>query len=670
MNKPKILSFLIAAFFLTQCVPPTEEGLHDVYVDFTNPGIQKLYDLQDRGLTDSLIPYLRHHDATYRYLSALAFASIKDSSAVDGLRLLLYDPFDAVRVSAAYSLGQIGQQSAEESLLKAFDRTDTSGVSRFFNAAIMEAIGKCGNPNLAEKLATISTYTTHDTTLLEGQAWGLYRYALREITTPEGTEKMLGFATGSRYPGSVRFIGANYLSRASTINLEDEDGEIALAIPREDDPRIRMALVIALGKTKSERAANALLYQFNIEKDPRVKVNILRALTNFSYEKVKPVVLQAIEDSDVAIAQMAAEIFIQIGIPEDATVYWQMAKAPGRHWEVAMPLYSAALKYLPAVFEESRNYLNWELRRLYENSPNPYEKAAALRAMANFGWNYRYIRDAAFPSEYLPVRTASVEALASIARMPNFRSYFGGGRRVKRELSDCFRDAIENGDVGMMAVAAEVLRDPKLNFQETFDSLVILENALGKLRLPQEIETYNEIKKTLDYFNGEPQVLPGQPRFTHPIPWKLVTDLKEGTRAVIKTTKGDITLKLLPVYAPGTVANFIELVKDGYYSEKNFHRVVPNFVVQGGCSRGDGYGSLNYAIRSELPYLHYDEEGYVGMASAGNHTESNQFFITHSPTPHLDGNYTIFAKVESGMEVVQQIQVGDVINEIVFTEKK
>ena len=126
----------------------------------------------------------------------------------------------------------------------------------------------------------------------------------------------------------------------------------------------------------------------------------------------------------------------------------------------------------------------------------------------------------------------------------------------------------------------------------------------------------------------------------------------------------------MPVMAPGTVANFIELVNDGYYNGKNFHRVAPNFVIQGGCSRGDGYGSLNYAIRSELPQLHYDEGGYVGMASAGNHTESNQFFITHSPTLHLDGNYTIFAKVESGMDVVRQIQVGDVMNEVVLSNSK
>ncbi len=670
MGKPKILFFILATVLFVKCVPPSEEGLTDVYVDFTDPAIQQLYDLQDRGLSDSLYRYFRHKDATFRYVSALAFASIKDSTAVDSLTQLLYDPVDQVRVAAAYALGQIGQPTAEEPLLSAFDRTDTSGVSKYFNAAVLEAVGKCGNEDLVEKLATISTYTLKDTTLLTGQAWGLYRYALREMTAPEGTDKMLEFATDLRYPPTVRFIGANYLMRAKGINVEDDDDVIAPALPREDDPRIRMALVIALGKTKTDRAANNLLYQYNIETDNRVKVNIIRALANFDYAKTKTAALQALEDPDVSVAQTAAEFFIQKGVPEEATVYWQLAKTPDRPWQAALPMYGAALKHLPLSFEESRRYLNWELRRLYENSSNPYEKAAALKALSHYGWNYRYIRDAAYPSELIPVRTASVEALASIARMPNFNAFFGGGRRAKRELSDCFRDAIENGDIGMMAVAAEVLRDPKLKFEETFDSLAILENALNKLRLPQELETYNEVKKTLDYFNDRDPDPIERPRFSHKIPWKLVTDLKDETRAVLKTGKGEITLKLMPSFAPGTVANFIELVNEEYYNGKNFHRVVPNFVIQGGCSRGDGFSGLSHSIRSELPYLHYDEGGYVGMASAGNHTESSQFFITHSPTPHLDGNYTIFAKVESGMDVVQKIQIGDVINEVVLVEKK
>ena len=93
---------------------------------------------------------------------------------------------------------------------------------------------------------------------------------------------------------------------------------------------------------------------------------------------------------------------------------------------------------------------------------------------------------------------------------------------------------------------------------------------------------------------------------------------------------------------------------------KVFHRVVPNFVVQAGCPRGDGWGSTDYTIRSEFDPMNYGE-GYMGMASAGKHTESCQWFITHSPAPHLEGRYTIFAKVTQGMDVVHRIEIGDQI---------
>ncbi len=109
------------------------------------------------------------------------------------------------------------------------------------------------------------------------------------------------------------------------------------------------------------------------------------------------------------------------------------------------------------------------------------------------------------------------------------------------------------------------------------------------------------------------------------------------------------------------------MAKQGYFNGKNFHRVVPNFVIQGGCNRGDGYGGEDYSIRSEFANLRY-QEGSVGMASAGKDTEGTQWFVTHSPTPHLDGRYTIFAQVEEGMDVVNKIEVDDVIDGVVVLE--
>jgi cyclophilin family peptidyl-prolyl cis-trans isomerase len=116
--------------------------------------------------------------------------------------------------------------------------------------------------------------------------------------------------------------------------------------------------------------------------------------------------------------------------------------------------------------------------------------------------------------------------------------------------------------------------------------------------------------------------------------------------------------------APASVLNFINLAKEGFFDNKTFHRVVPNFVVQDGCPRGDGYGAKDYTIRTEIGPLWYEDEGMVGMASAGFDTESTQWFITHSPTPHLDGRYTLFGRVTKAMNVVHQLQVGDRIAKV------
>ena len=130
--------------------------------------------------------------------------------------------------------------------------------------------------------------------------------------------------------------------------------------------------------------------------------------------------------------------------------------------------------------------------------------------------------------------------------------------------------------------------------------------------------------------------------------------------ASFETDRGPIKVELFPEKAPLTVANFVNLARRGFYDGLNFHRVVPNFVAQGGDPRGDGWGGTDYTIRSEFADLHY-EEGTVGLASAGKDTESCQWFITHNTVPHLDGRYTIFAKVVSGLNVVHQLQIGDKI---------
>lgn len=141
--------------------------------------------------------------------------------------------------------------------------------------------------------------------------------------------------------------------------------------------------------------------------------------------------------------------------------------------------------------------------------------------------------------------------------------------------------------------------------------------------------------------------------------------------AIIKTNKGDMKVELYSDDAPGTVENFVNLSKDGFYNGLRFHRVIPDFVIQGGCPKGDGTGGPGYSIDCELDgEKQHHERGALSMAHAGRNTGGSQFFICYNRdnTAHLDGNHTVFGKVVEGLEVIDEILQGDTIQEIEIKE--
>jgi peptidyl-prolyl cis-trans isomerase B (cyclophilin B) len=142
-------------------------------------------------------------------------------------------------------------------------------------------------------------------------------------------------------------------------------------------------------------------------------------------------------------------------------------------------------------------------------------------------------------------------------------------------------------------------------------------------------------------------------------------------KATIDTVKGKMLVEFYENDAPGTVENFVKLAKSGYYDGLTFHRVIPDFVVQGGCPKGTGVGGPGYKINCELTGGNqYHDRGVLSMAHAGRNTGGSQFFICHSRrnTAHLDRNHTCFGKVVEGLEVIDAIRQGDVINKITITE--
>lgn len=135
--------------------------------------------------------------------------------------------------------------------------------------------------------------------------------------------------------------------------------------------------------------------------------------------------------------------------------------------------------------------------------------------------------------------------------------------------------------------------------------------------------------------------------------------------ATITTNRGAVTLELFGEQAPVTVGNFVNLAERGYYDGLTFHRVIANFMIQGGDPTGNGTGGPGYKFEDECsPELRHDGPGIMSMANAGPGTNGSQFFITHGPTPHLDGKHTVFGRVTRGQDIVDSIAQGDCIDKI------
>ena len=134
--------------------------------------------------------------------------------------------------------------------------------------------------------------------------------------------------------------------------------------------------------------------------------------------------------------------------------------------------------------------------------------------------------------------------------------------------------------------------------------------------------------------------------------------------ATFNTARGPIKVELLADKAPLTVANFVNLAKRGFYDGLNFHRVIADFMIQGGCPEGSGRGGPGYRFEDETKNGVRHERGVLSMANAGPNTNGSQFFITHVPTPWLDGKHTVFGKVTEGLDVVDAVKQGDLITKV------
>ena len=605
---------------------------------FDDPIIQQIADLQDRRMSDSLYIYFDHENETYRYESALAFGSVQDSTAVERLAELLKDTSEKVRAGAAFAIGQTLATKSAQYLIDALQGESSDNVRN----ELLEGIGKTISKD------DVDGFLQQEIESSPGYSWCLYRLGLRGITDTTMVTKASALLDAS-LDEKTRLGAAHFFARSRFQNLALPDTLLADAAQNDVSPEVRMVAVSALRRVKAEIALPSLAEILVADKDYRVRVNAVRTLQSFPTRDVEVLMLRALEDSSRHV-QIASAEAIQSNPNDFDRAKILNAARQYSSWRTSSNLFEAAL-----TISDDSTLVN-ELFGMIESLKDRYATAAYMNALGQSPSAFAFVSNQLFAANDPVIKSTAASTIVTMNRSSRYDS------TNKPTYADLYKRALQINDLAVIGTIASALRDPRLGYKGFYKDNQFLFDARSLLSLPKDNEAIQALESTINYFEDRP-AKPVENEFNHPIDWELVKTISKAQKARINTTKGDIVIKLMVEEAPGSVANFVQLARDNYFDGKTFHRVVPNFVIQGGCNRGDGWGGEDYSIRSEFSQTRY-AEGSVGMASAGKDTEGTQWFITHSPTPHLDGRYTIFAEVVSGMEVVHQIHVGDLIQSI------
>lgn len=636
MTSRFILSAFLLALIFSCSSPQQNDNLPDPEINskWADDNLREIHDLKNGRHTEGLIRFLEDSEPHFRAEAAMALGSVQDTAAQLALGETLNDQAPEVRMMGAFALGQLKTQYAATALIELVERDTTTAV----RTETLEAIGKTGQPEAAEFLANYLPNYFYDES---GHAWGMYQLALHGAAEKRHTQIMTALLA-SEYE-ETRLAAAHYFARFEIDEVAAGMDRLLNLASKDPSSEVRMAATAALGKIDLPDRVEVLEALVVYDEHPGVRVHAIRSLTNIKADS--KVFEEAMFDGNPNVALAAAEFFSENpGLAGNARLRQQAVAHPVR--SVRGALYATLLQR-----GESSEELLDEMFRLINEGETA--EIVPLIAALQYAPSASGMLDSLSFSEQPAVRSTALGAL--LAQYESAPAACGEWNQLMTRI-------VESGDYGQLAMLGNHLRNGSAEARKCWDGSVSIDNVMNNLNLPEGLEAWlewNYLRTEIDGKTAEP--MPDLPY--HEINWSRLQSAGPQPTVIVRTNKGSFSMVLLSEDAPATVSYFLEKMDQGYFAGKSFHRVVPNFVVQTGCPRGDGYGGGETLLRSEFSPLHYGP-GVVGMASAGKDTESTQWFVTHRTTPHLDGRYTIFAAVIEGMDVIWQLEQGDVIEAV------
>lgn len=668
---PRTVASASFALALAACAPAAPAGSAprpSGPVDPDAPAL--LLRLEDRREYDAAVleAAAASASADARRRAALAAGRIGDRRATPLLSRLLADPDTAVAASAAFALGELGDTAAVPALVPyvSVDRMASAP------AVVGEAALALGKMPTAAGRAAVEGFLRSAPQAGRGveRAVGQALLAVWRFPRPAEVAPILPWLASP--DAELRWRAAYALSRRP----HPQGTEALFARAADTDALVRSfamrALTAPLADSSSVTAARALPAVLAGTRDPDHAVSVSAARTLGSY--AAPESIRRLEEllagEDAYLAIPAAESLGRLAARAAGSAGALRAVAADTAKPIA--LRTAAVAALAEVAPgQTRPAAQAMVRERDWRA-----RAAAVRAFARIGAEDQVIALAQDPDAR--VAAAAIEGAAAdttgIYRSLIHQALGHPDVMVRTNALGALARAADPARAGLVLLAFQRAQRDTLN-----DAALAALDALRPLRpklaeLPRAF--FESFPRSGDYlvrqrvaevFGDTAAVAWGPPL---PIDtgreladYRRLVSSRASRRAVIETNRGEIEVELFAADAPLTVENFLSLAGKGFFDAQQWPRVVPNFVIQGGDPRGDTSGGPGYAIRDEInrhPYL----RGTLGMALSGPDTGGSQWFVTHSPQPHLDGGYTVFGRVTRGMEVADRILPGDTIARI------
>ena len=640
--------------------------------------IRHILEMQDKRNVEGIQEYLQHPDVMIAKQAIISLASIKKPALIPSLIPLLKNENLNIKMSTAFTLGHIGVDTSSSNILLNELRTTNNSS---YKAVLFEALGRTSIESYLDSLLLITALNDEEEI---GKVWGVTRFVLRAIKNDNSISYLFDKLNSSNE--EIITKAAFALSKSTTLStIQDNNIPKLISYANSLSSLAKSYLITAFGvlhnrddikKTLLNSLSDELPVQLSVlnvlEKYPLTKEEIIKILDkpsnddNFNLAKYRFLYRMKLTDSsDKKYISERIDNFL---------------KLPNLSWCEKAELLTAK------TIMDGENIIPYLLNEA--TSTNDKYNAKIIHALAEI----KTMKAANTILYRIKPNDNSHSLMAQLEAMARLRTFVVKSQVDKLQARSIFLKALKSNYMPVVTATVSSLLNEEFENLMPIDELI---SAYNKLKYPDDFEcmiefinlfAYYANPKTIDLLEQIIEaddnkianaalrtlryVAPDMRYVRRPTPdsvqlvtfhdWQYFDSLCSNPTFELNTEKGKIKLLFFPHEAPFTSISIAKLTDQKYFDGLDFHRVVSNFVVQGGDPTGTGYGGPGYTIRTEISHLKF-ETGYVGMASSGNDTEGSQFFITHSPQPHLDGRYTIFAKVIDGMDVVNKIQEGDKI---------